>query len=279
MAITISPTISDLVLTGAVPKVVKITVKNSDSVSRLLSLKISDVERSEVGTSLKLSEGGTGDTSLVELAQIIGPAERIIDPNETLEIAIQLNPPTTSLTKGRYGALVVTAEDRQGDESLAMQTSLSSLLFVRSDSAPEAKITLRQETSNGGFFRLPQTISVALRNESEVHTEPRGRILLLNPKREVLARGTLNETSNIVMPESERIFATQLSYLPNTQQGLVGKYQLIIEYRSNGSLEPLLITREMYYVEPHFAFWFSISLLTSVLVLYWLQKRLKLKMR
>jgi hypothetical protein len=137
---------------------------------------------------------------------------------------------------GHYGAVLVTAVTENGQPSgdrVGVRQVLSSLVLATKEGGGAPGLRLAGQTANGGFWRLPSLVEQRYQNTGNVHVTPRGVVAVKDPRGVVVARGVINEGSNVILPESFRRYKTAVR--PVGLAWLPGRYVVEASYRYDGT--------------------------------------------
>lgn len=128
----------------------------------------------------------------------------VIAPHETKKVKVFID--KTRLTLGGHYASVLAEIKQNADgKAVKLKAILSSLLFVRSGSGFEIeKATIMDLKVSQEFFSFPKTASFRLTNTGNVDLTPYGILTITDPLKREVARGIVNEGSQITLPDSIR---------------------------------------------------------------------------
>ncbi len=279
--IKLNPVIQNLVLeANGQETIVSLEFQNNEPQSRLVTFSIRDFSTTGKEGQIQFLQPGEGAFRLSPFTRLVTPDKAIVESGElyTIKVAITADPklPPT----GYYGAVVAQVADPLATGTLGVQPAISSLLMVRLNGRGEEKLALKSVESDNTLFRLPTQATLSIQNPGEVHTAPRGRILLLSPRQTIIARGTVNEDSSYVLPGVERFYGTPLKIVdsePWYQQ--IGIYELVTEYRADGNARPSFDREDVVYINPYIVLIALLAITILVLALRWVSFRFRLAER
>ncbi len=263
--IKLNPVMQDVTLdANGQQRIVTIEFQNNEPQSRLVTFSIRDFATTGKDGQIQFLQPGEGAFRLTPFAKLATPEQVLVEPgvSYTIKVAITADPklPPT----GYYGAVVAQIADPLATGTLGVQPAVSSLLLVRLTGKGEEKLALKGIESNDSLFRLPTQATLSIQNPGEIHTAPRGRVLLLSPRQTIIARGTVNEDSSYVLPGVERFYGTKLKTVdsePWYQQ--IGIYELVTEYRADGTARPSVDREDVLYINP----WLMVAALATTTLL------------
>lgn len=162
----------------------------------------------------------------------------VINPGEKQAIKVTIQNKESLAPGGHYAAIMAkldageSASDGNSSE-VALNPSFSSLIFARKIGGEVYGLNLKDKEITRGFLGLPSNVRLRFQNTGNVHVTPHGLVRLFDPLGREVARGIINEESALALPETFRVFPTQmrkiaLAFVP-------GRYELSIDYRYNGN--------------------------------------------
>jgi hypothetical protein len=186
-----------------------------------------------------------------------------LQPKQTQTIQDQiLNLPDLS-PGGHYGALMLQANN-PGSSDVSNKVSVrpiaSSLLFITKLGGDTHKLSLSGVIFSRTLFSLPKSVDLRFHNDGNSHVVPRGNVYLRTAGGKLISQGTVNEDSNLVLPETYR----QLNVRLHETGGLVpsGKYSLQVDFRFDGIDIFRSYRQDFYVLQP-----WTILLVVMILVL------------
>jgi hypothetical protein len=103
-------------------------------------------------------------------------------------------------------------------------------------------------------------VTLRFENSGNVHVVPRGILTLTDPIGRTVGRGILNESSSMILPESQRFYKTELRRL--APLFVPGWYSLTISYRYDGKNEFEAVSSKIFFFP-----WQSIVGIVTTIVL------------
>ena len=152
---------------------------------------------------------------------------------------------------GHYGAILATAvnDDTGQPKNVAPQVGLhavlSSLILLTKTGGANPDLKLVSQTFSHTAFNLPTKLLQRFQNAGNVHVVPRGIVQITDPAGRVVARGSLNEDSVFIFPESFRQIPVTL--LPVGHAWLPGRYTITTQYRYDGIEATKTFTQTIWY--------------------------------
>jgi len=213
-------------------------ITNNESSVRTFDLYVQDFNT--LGESGGLFFVGTNPTELQKkygLAKWLSLTQKSItlQPKQSQAIQAQiLNLPDLS-PGGHYGALMLQAQNTgstSGNNKVAVRPIASSLLFVTKIGGDTHRLSLSGVSFSRTLVSLPSSVNLRFHNDGNTHIVPRGNVYLRTASGKLVSRGTINEDSNIVLPETYR----QLNVTLQKTGGFIpsGKYSLQVDFRFDG---------------------------------------------
>lgn len=206
-----------------------------------MTLDLSVRDFNTLGESGGLFFVGTNPTQLQQkygLAKWFSLPQQTItlEPGQTQTIEGEILNQGDLSPGGHYGALLLTAANSPGGGSdknkVTIQPVASSLMFVTKTGGDTHRLDLSGVNYKHSVFSLPSAVTLRFKNDGNTHVVPRGVITITDSSGKVVAKGAINENSNIILPESYRQI-----YVPLTKIGganSIGQYQLKVDFRFDG---------------------------------------------
>ena len=175
---------------------------------------------------------------------------------------------------GHYGAVLAKMEvptNNRNKKSILLQSTLSSLLFVKKTGGGIYQLDLNNTDVERNWYQNIEGVSLRLQNSGNIHVIPRGYIELTDPAGRMISRGIINEGSGIILPESFRIFDTPLR--PVAFPYRLGAYHISTHFRFDGRVSYTTKNMPVFYIPP---VWLAaLGFLLLALVIFFFYRRNK----
>jgi hypothetical protein len=274
------------------PALVQATVQSTESEHQIVfhitnnepthqNIKISTADFNTLDESGGLVFVGTNPT---HLQKKYGLAEWItlpntslsLEPGQTAEISATITNQSTLSPGGHYGALMLTLNDSSQSATqnkVAVQPIATSLLFVNKVGGDTHRLKLTTVNSNHNIFKLPRDITLRFYNDGNTHLIPRGTIEITDPRGKLVAKGVINENSNLLLPETYRKFSVPLKQISNSV--FPGKYKITTNFRFDGYDQIRTYQTSQFLLTPLLLlFVLSVVLITIIVVLFLTKSRI-----
>lgn len=157
-----------------------------------------------------------------------------LNSGESRDVKVTIENRDTLSPGGHYGAVVVSAANPgSGSDSVAVLPAASTLVLLKKTDGENYSLKLDELKANSSLINLPKSATMTFRNEGNTHVVPRGVVELKNPFGKLVARGTINETSSFVLPDSSRRLTVEM--MSYSQPWLPGRYRLETTWRYDGT--------------------------------------------
>jgi hypothetical protein len=196
-----------------------------------------------------------------------------IKPKQTVTIKTSVLNEADLTPGGHYGALLLSigTESGQGQNKISLQPIASSLLFVTKLGGDTHKLELSSVDAKHNLLKLPSEVNLRFKNNGNTHLTPRGSVTLTAPDGKVIKRGIINESSNMILPESYRIYTVSLNDIASSS--MIGKYKLNVDFRFDGIDKYRGYQSSMFYVPMQLILALILVILTIVFgILFALKK-------
>ncbi len=119
---------------------------------------------------------------------------------------------------------------------------------------------------------LPKSVEHRFQNTGNLHLVPRGIVEVHDPAGRVIERGSIDEDSSPILPESFRRYATKL--MPMATGWLPGRYKVLTQYRYDGIDTTTDYTTYFWYMGQALT-WLLGSVLAILMagIIYWIIRR------
>jgi hypothetical protein len=153
-----------------------------------------------------------------------------VEPGATKQVDVTINVPKNAQAGGYFGALRFAPVDANGNASVSLTGSISSLILltVPGDLVERLVLTnfdIQQKGAIGTNFRTSDNLEVALRfqNDGNVHLAPHGKINVIKGKKTIYSADfNDSDSKGNVLPDSARKWTVPLKGM-----GKFGKYKVV----------------------------------------------------
>ncbi len=153
-----------------------------------------------------------------------------IAPEQSLEIPFMVELPKNAPPGGHFAAILVSTQppETSGQTAVVTTQTVTSLFFVRVQGDIVESATIREFSTNRNFVDFPQVeFSLRIKNNGNVHIQPRGNILITNmwgAERGSIPINSQTQYGN-VLPQSTRDFR----YIWTGERSLadIGRYKAV----------------------------------------------------
>ncbi len=237
IGITIHPYLSDIIIQNEERVPFTVELSNNSGESREFSILAIDFG------GLESSAGVAFLGSDQDIEKEFDPADWIELQVETIRIAAKESATlsgtiinTGALSPGgHYGALLFQEKkpvENVGPTNVNIDERIAALVFIRKEGGAVYEMNLRPVSVERPLIGLPETLTLSFRNAGNVHIVPRGRIDIKDPFGRLIAKGTVNENSSLLLPKSEKAYP--IRFLPANRAYFPGKYTIEINIRYDG---------------------------------------------
>lgn len=269
--IGITPAIDELILEeGQSEAILEVGIVNATDTEAVLRISTLDFGAlNESGGIAFLGRTGQ-ETTPYGLSKWMRPEKETIrlsaGQSETVRVVVtnadDLSP------GGHYGAVIVSAvtEDRPDGDAVAVQPAASTLVLLKKRGGESYRLERESQKTNSSLIRLPKSTEILFKNTGNIHIVPRGTVELVSPFGSVVARGTVNEQSSYVLPDSNRRMIVDL--VGQSGSWLPGKYTLRTTWRYDGTEETQIVEQSIWYVGKVLLWLVALMSTVIVLVMY-----------
>lgn len=137
---------------------------------------------------------------------------------------------------GHYAAVLATLSSTS-QQTIAINQSLSTLLFVNKQGGHHYSLKVDQIAPQTAWWGQVQGASIKIENAGNTHLTPRGKLELQDPLGRILGQTIINQNSTMLLPGQSQSFDN--SFISSQAAAwLPGNYTLILSYRSDGQDQP-----------------------------------------
>lgn len=230
-ALEIDPPVLDL--RGNAGEVVKqqIRIRDISTAKLLVKNEINDFTAAgEDGTPKILLEAG--ETSPYSIKNWISPLPQLtLKPREVQPITVTVTIPKDAAPGGYFGVIRFTAEAAELTQSgVSLSASIGTLVLLRVNGTAKEAMNIDEfyATSGGNrgslFESAPIKFVVRIKNNGNVHEQPRGQITVRDMFGQTLATPNVNLENRNVLPGSIRKFESPLDETIIGNKILFGRY-------------------------------------------------------
>lgn len=240
--ITISPAFQQIKVPGdSVQQPLTFTITNDKSA--IQNLKLSSADFNTLSETGGLFFVGANPTDIQKKYGLIKwlqlpYTELSLHPGQTVAVHANILNKASMAPGGHYGAINITVENATGGltNNINVRPVASTLLFVTKIGGDTHKLDLANVSVKHSIFSLPNSVILDFRNVGNTHLIPRGIVKIVNPSGKLISQGTINQNSDIILPESKREYTVDLRQLSSATS--FGKYKLYVDFRIDGIDQP-----------------------------------------
>jgi hypothetical protein len=231
--LTVSPPLKEITIgPGLLETTSDVTLQNNTDETINAHLQLVDLRALGQFGGASLDKAGLSDKyDLATWMTLPGGDTVIIAKGETVKVKVKITNREDLAPGGHYGAIVITTS---GGKSVSSNVNISqqlvSLLFIKKLGGEVFGLDLDPLSYSGSA--IPQQLITRFKSTGNVHVIPRGYIEVTDPSGKVVAKGILNQDSNIILPGSTRQFVTLMQ--PVTATSRPGRYKITAYYRYDG---------------------------------------------
>ncbi len=135
-----------------------------------------------------------------------------IQPGESQKVAVKVTNRPDLSPGGHYAAIVAKlVSEPSADGKTTVAPSISSLIFLRKAGGERYNLSLKEVSGFSSLnFSYPDALRLKFQNEGNVHLVPYGTAEIRDMFGRLLYKGVLNNSSAIILPESQRVIYTNL---------------------------------------------------------------------
>jgi hypothetical protein len=190
----------------------------------------------------------------------LAPSQNIVTP-VTINNANQLSP------GGHYAAVIFkinSAPLKDTKNPVNINEAVSSLVFVSTQGSGTQSLVLQYVSIGSLFTHFPTATSVILADSGNTQTIPSGVIQILDSRKNIVSQVQINTTSNLILPQLNRLFDFQLTSLKT--RPATGYYTFKFYYKTSGQNAYSLYQKRFLYISPQ-VLYLSITIVVLLLVL------------
>ncbi len=234
--VVISPAIKELNLSvDQAEASFEVTIRNTtDSTAdlRLTTVDFGSLDESGGVAFLGRTEQETTVYGLREW-MVLEKQNAVLEPGQSENIKVTVENKDSLSSGGHYGAVLVSlARPDDASDNLTALPAASSLVLLRKSGGELLSLDLKSAETKGGLTSLPDSVNLRFQNSGNTHVVPRGVVEIMGPDGTSVARGTINQASAFVLPESFRQMEVDLTY--SKKLLWPGRYKAVTLWRYDG---------------------------------------------
>lgn len=275
--ITISPAFQQVSVGDVAQQELTFSLTNDKSTIQILKLSTADFNT--LGETGGLFFVGANPTELQKKYGLIKwlelpYAELSLNPGQTVKVHAQIQNLPSLSPGGHYGAINIAAETQFGEStnSVNVKPVASTLLFVTKLGGDTHNLSLASVNAHQKLLSLPKYVDLKFQNTGNTHLTPRGIVKIYSPSGKAISQGTINENSNIILPQTFRVYTVPLRKLESSTRP--GKYKIEVDFRFDGINQIRAYQSSFLYLP---VVWLVVPIAVFVLLagtwLYWARRR------
>lgn len=228
--VSISPSINEITLgSGLLTSDTKITVTNTTDKAMTVTFSVADVTANAKGEVTLQDPQPDQKTSLAKWMSISPSEPQLLPANGSVTVTVSIANSADMAPGGHYGAVIATVS---GSASSGGKVGLKQQLaanFLATKAGNETyQLTLR-DISAVAFRDVPARIELPFESTGNTHVVPRGTVSIYDSNKRLIAKGVINDGSQVVFPGTDRKISVDLQRLAPLSEH--GKFQAVISYR------------------------------------------------
>lgn len=165
---------------------------------------------------------------------------------------------------GHYASLLISQAD-DGAGNLSVRSAVSVTVFLTNKEGVKESLSLTKYNPPSSLFTLLGTVSYTLKNTGNVHTTPRGIVIVEGARGKILAQAVLNAGSNVVFPDKE--FSSETKLVAVDKAWWPQKITTKLQFRSEGTTQVTEASSTRIYIPPRFVVLITVGIV-GLLVLF-----------
>lgn len=231
-----------------------LTIRNNYDTPVSLTAQLRDIDQS----TTQLLPGGELDSALAQVFSL-SETQFTITPRSDYKLTLQANYLEQLTPGGHYATLVLTQNGSTG-ANLSVQSAVSIVVFLTNTDGVKESLAIDEFSAPSSVFKVAGSAKIALKNDGNVHTVPRGFVRVQKLDGTVLSEGVLNVGSQLVLPGNTYSADLRLKAIAATWYPQRVTTQL--QYRPDGSSQATVAVNASWYVPPIFVMLLTASLVT-----------------
>ena len=234
----VSPMFQEVQITDTAETPIEVTVTNTTAAAipfRVAVYDFGNLDQSGGVAFLGASQDLGRNYALAPWVRLGQEAFTLGVGESTVVRATLLNTPDLA-PGGHYGAIVFrsTTEGQTETNGIAIEQMIASLIFVNKIGGSQPSVQLENVQERGNWLGVSEVL-LNFKNTGNVHITPRGYIELVDAWGFPKAKGIINESSFLILPESQRSILVSLKTIGRSW--IPGWYTLRIAHRFDGQEE------------------------------------------
>jgi len=274
--ITLTPAIINLdLVAGQTHAPFDVQVTNNTQVPQ--SLRLSSIDFKSLNQSGGLAFVGNGSSQITaqhSLASWLNLGNGAVDltPGQSKTVHMLVDNRSDLAPGGHYAAVLFqSTKDTTGTSNnhVAINQVVSALIFVRKVDGATYGVDISTIAVPNNWFKQPNSVNVVLTDTGNTQEVPRGLVTATGPITGEIARGLVNPDSNLLLPDSSRLFQVPLQRTRHAWWP--GFYKVTVSYRYDGTTQLQTATTSFLYISP----FFIVVLLVILAIGYFLMRQRK----
>lgn len=228
--ISISPSVNEITLgSGLLKSDTKVTVTNTSDKAVTVLFSVADVVVDENGQTTLVDSRSDQKTSLAQWMTVAPVAPQALPAGGSVVVSVSIANDPDMAPGGHYGSLVATISgSTAGDGKVGLKQQLAASFLVTKSGNETYQLALR-DIGAAAFRDVPARIDLPFQSTGNTHVVPRGTITIYDSRKRLVAKGVINDGSQVVFPGSGRTITVDLQRLATLPEH--GRFQAVISYR------------------------------------------------
>lgn len=179
----------------------------------------------------------------------LGQPTLSLQPGQTAIEPVTITNERSLTSGGHYGAVLIKTDPNssaEGQSQVTFKPVITELLFLNKTGGDIFSLNVKDFQKPGGWGGLPSKLQLRFQDTGNVHVVPRGLVTITDPTGREVARGIINEDSDIVLPGAIR----QVEVAMRSERSIItpGRYNLVIDYRYDGQDGTTRVAYAFYFI-------------------------------
>jgi len=273
--ISLTPAIENLTLSGSPSTSFIIQIDNhGDSAVSLSTSSLDFKSLNETGGLAFIGSSSSAIGYKYGLASWLNlpTAPIVLKPHSSQQITIGVSNRSDLYPGGHYAAILFKKTGGSGSSSnqVGVNQVIATLVFLKKSGGEIYSLSLQKPDFPAAWLKIPSNLDLLFTNTGNTQTAPRGSVVITDPLGREIKRGIINPDSSLTLPDSTRLYTTQLYSIVNPW--IPGRYKATVRYRPDDVSQLKTTSYSFVYLSLPFVILGS-ALLMAVVIFVWSVRR------
>lgn len=232
-----------------------VAIRNNTTAAAKLKASVVDVDIN----STELTPLSSTNSAAARAITVTNPTITL-QPAQSINLMVKVDG-TRLASGGQYASILIKEEVLSAGKSVPITQAVSIGVFVIKEEGSVRSLTIQSRLPSGVRFNAPKKLDLQLKANGNLAVIPHAAITVQEGD-EVIAKATINDRSESIMPDQNKTFPVNFSYEKSLSPG---RHTVLVTYRYEGQPVPEVKEATFWYLPAWYLLLIAAGITTAVL--------------